>query len=169
MERTSQQGRNFMSRSVVSVRRHPVVPVVLTLILILGAILALGIRNENEDVATNLTPIAPNVPAQDLNQVPVGLEKAKLTLKGGKFAESGLLLQQNQPTVLNIDNSDNQAYQLQFVPNLVGPTAIAAATTTQIEFTDPDRGIYEAQLLDPDTGQVMAKLTVEIETPAGDP
>jgi hypothetical protein len=102
----------------------------------------LSAAREPEDAATNLTPIAPNVPEQDLADVPQGLEEASLTIDGGKFVDRGLSLQQNQPTVLRIINRDDQSYQLQIVPAFVDPTPIAASTTTQIEITDPDGATY---------------------------
>jgi hypothetical protein len=48
------------------------------------------------------------------------------------------------------------------------PTAIAAATTTQIELTDPDGATYELQLLAATGNQVLARLGIDIETPQGD-
>jgi hypothetical protein len=168
MERTSQADRKVYSGIDGALRRHRA-PVVLGLIILLAATLMVGVRANKEDVATNPITIAPDVPSQDLNQVPQGLEEARLTVGGGRFQENSLFIEQNQPMVLRIVNRDNQAYQLQIMPDLVSPMAIAAATTTQIEFTDPNAGIYEGQLLDPDTGQVVAKLTVDVEKPAGDP
>jgi hypothetical protein len=168
MEHTSQGEQSVLPGIDGPLRRHRAL-LVLGLIILLTASLMLGVRANNEDVATNFTPIAPNVPAQDLNQVPEGLEAAQLTVGGGTFQENVLFIGQNQPTVLTIVNRDDQAYQLQIVPDLVGSTAIAAATSTEIEFTDPDPGVYEAQLLEPNTGQAVAKLTVEVETPAGNP
>jgi hypothetical protein len=137
------------------------------LVVLVASILILGGCGTTNDVATNLPPIVPDASPQDLADVPQGLEEASLTIEGGRFAQRELILQQNQPTVLHVANHDGRDYQLQITPNLVDPTAVAATTVTQIEFTDPDAGTYQAKLLQPDTGNILATLNVEIETPMG--
>jgi hypothetical protein len=86
----------------------------------------------------------------------------------GKFDEQQLALQQNQPTILYINPRDGQGYQFQIVPNLVDATAIAAATPTKIEFTGPSGTADEAQLPSEDGSQVLARMPVEVQRPAGD-
>jgi hypothetical protein len=138
----------------------------------LGALLALMLLlsacGGTQDVSNNLTPIAPNVPENDLAKVPAGLEEATVTIENGTFAERDLSLQVNQQTVLNVNNRDDVVYQLQIVPNLVIPTQIGAATTTQLELTTPNAGTFEAQILGQD-GKVLATLPVNVETPDGNP
>jgi len=108
------------------------------------------------------------VPEQNLAKVPPGVEAATLTNQGGAFLEHDLSFEVIQPTILNVVNRDDRGYQLQVVPNLVDPKAIAASATTHLDLTDPDAGTDEMQLLAADGGQVVARLSVDVETPQGD-
>jgi hypothetical protein len=121
--------------------------------------------SESEDPAAPAV-VNPDVTPNGDAVVPDGLELGRLTVKGGAFDSDELVLQVDQPTVLQMDNEDGTAYRFQIV-GLVDPTAVAPSGETTIDFTDPNAGTFEGRLLPQSGENTLDTITVVIQNPDG--
>lgn len=133
-----------------------------TLIVFLsGLLVACG---DEEEVATD-REVVPDVTPAASDELPQGIEAATLEISDGEFVADELLLQQGEPTVLRVINSDDTAYQLE-IGDLVPATSIPAGATTEVEFTTPKAGTYTGQLQAED-GAPVSEFVVTVQPPGG--
>lgn len=132
-----------------------------SIVLLLGLLVACG--NE-EEVATD-REVVPDVTPAASDELPQGIEAATLEISDGEFVADELVLQQGEPTVLRVINSDDTAYQLE-IGDLVPATTIPASATTDVEFTTPKAGTYTGQLQAED-GTLVSEFAVIVQAPGG--
>ncbi len=119
---------------------------------------------EDEEVA-NQRQVALRVTPTAIAALPPGIEEATLHIRDGQFGVDQLLLQEDEPTVLHVVNTDERAYRLRIVEDLVTATPIAPSTTTPLGFTTPDAGRYEGQLLAAEGDEVLDTVAVIVQSP----
>ncbi len=88
------------------------------------------------------------------DEIPEGIETATIEITDGAYGVDELLLQQDQPTVLDVVNNDDQAYTLE-IADLVNDTEIPAGATAET---------YEGRLLAED-GTVLSEMRVIVQAP----
>jgi hypothetical protein len=107
-----------------------------------------------------------NVTPENRADVPPRVEEVSIKIQDGKIDTETLTLQQDEPSVLHVENADNQAYKIEITPNLVTPTDIAASTATDVKFTTPNADRYELKLLPASgTGDPLDTLQVIVQAP----
>lgn len=112
---------------------------------------------EERDVVPAVTPSA-------LAALPEGVEVASIVIQDGEFQTSEIILQEDEPSVLSVDNQDDRAYRLQ-IGDLVTPTEIRANAVTEVKFTTPIPEEYEAELLAEEEDDVIATIPVVVISP----
>ena len=133
---------------------------ILLLPLCLMFVVACG--DEDEEVATD-TLTVPEVTPGASDEIPEGIETATIEITDGAYGVDELLLQQDQPTVLDVVNNDDQAYTLE-IADLVNDTEIPAGATVEVEFTTPTAETYEGRLL-AENGTVLSEMRVIVQAP----
>jgi len=118
--------------------------------------------DEDEEVATDRLTV-PEVAPGASDELPQGIESATVEITNAEFGVDELLLQQAEPTVLDVVNNDEEDYTLQ-IGDLVGDTLIPAGTTVEVEFTTPTAETYEGRLLAAD-GTVLSEMRVIVQAP----
>jgi cupredoxin-like protein len=98
---------------------------------------------------------------------PVGVQTTDVKVSGGKFSVDAIALQEDRPSVVNIDNADATPYRFQIAPDLVVATPVAASTTTSISFTNPKAGAYKGDLLPAQGDQPLDSLDVNVQSASG--
>lgn len=134
-----------------------------SILLCLPVLLLMGC-GEEEEVAENPVLI-PDTSPTAIADLPEEIEEATIEIASGEFGVDNLVLQEGAPTVLFVVNADDQPYRFQIVEDLLTATAIAAGTTTEINFTTPNAATYEGQLLGADTDEVLDTLDVVVQAP----
>jgi len=132
-----------------------------SVVLLSGLLVACG---GEEEVATD-REVVPDVTPAASDELPQGIEAATVEISDGELVADELLLQQGEPTVLRVINSDDTAYLLE-IGDLVPATAIPASATTDVEFTTPKAGTYTGQLQGED-GTPVSEFTVTVQPPGG--
>lgn len=128
----------------------------------LGPFLVAGC-GEDDEVAREREAV-PSVTPTALAGLPGGVEVAELTIVDGEFDVGELILQEDEPTVLNIVNHDDRTYRFR-IGDVLTPTEIAADTTTRLEFTTPNPNHSTGQLLAANTDDVLDEINVLILAP----
>ena len=109
-----------------------------------------------------------NVSPVNRADVPPGVEEVSISIKGGKIETETLTFQQNEPSVLHVENADTSSYQIRITPDLVTDTDVAPSKTTDIKFTTPNANRYELQLrLAGSTGDPIDTLDVIVQSAGG--
>ena len=123
--------------------------------------------DESKTVDEDVVPV--QVSPGNLNEVPEGVEEVSISISGGAIELESVTLQQNEPTILHIDNQDQAAYSIQIVPNLVTPTTVGASSITDVSFTTPNANRYTLELRVADgTGAPLDTVDVLVQSPGGD-
>lgn len=112
------------------------------------------------DAGTTTTPEAV-MEADSLAPLPPTTETSGLVVENGDFTVERLTLIEDVPTVLHFVNSDNQIYVFE-IDDLVVAREVPPNELSVIEFTTPSAGTYPAQLIDVDSGAVLAAIPVEV-------
>lgn len=133
------------------------------LFLLMAPLAACG--SDDEEVATDRETV-PNLSPEAADELPQGVETAELVIEDGDFAVDELILHRGDPTELDVVNRDDQAYQFA-IGDLVTAQDIPAGETVTIGFTTPDADTYVGQLLDPDSGDVLAEVSVIVDAAGG--
>lgn len=135
------------------------------LILATGALLAAmmiatACTDDDTEVATD--PVRdPSASPTALAEVPASIEVAQVTIEDGSFDVDEIILQQGEPSILEVTNQDDRAYRLQ-IGDLLAPTDIPQGTTTRVEFTTPSSDQYEGELLASDGDDVVDDVLVTV-------
>lgn len=132
------------------------------LLIPLCLVLLVACGDEDEEVATDRL-VVPEVTPGASDELPQGIESATIEVSDGAFGVDELLLQQAEPTVLDVVNNDDEDYTFR-IDDLVGDTLIPAGTTVEIEFTTPSAETYEGRLLAAD-GTVLSEMRVIVQAP----
>lgn len=111
--------------------------------------------------------VPPAVSPPASSSQPNDIEALIVGVSNGQFAVDDIVLLEDAPTVLHLENRDDQAYRLQIEPALVNLTPIPAATTTIVSFTTPNAGEFEGQLLGTDSAEVLDTVRVVVRAPGG--
>ncbi len=119
----------------------------------------------DEEVATDRTGV-PDVSPRAADELPQDVETAELVIEDGDFTVDELIVHRGDPTELDVVNRDDQAYQFA-IKDLVTAQDIPAGETSTIGFTTPNAGTYSGQLLDPDSGDVLAEVSVIVDAAGG--
>ncbi len=134
--------------------------------LLAAVILAvLASRDDEAEVATEREDVPETTPTA-LAALPGGVEETALTVQGGAFAVNELVLQEGEPTELDVVNGDGVPYRLR-IGDLITPTPIDANGVTVVKFTTPIASTYEGQLLAAEGDEVLDTLRVVIRSPGG--
>lgn len=115
-------------------------------------------------VATDPT-VPPAVSPPAISLLPDDIEAVTVAVTGGRFGVEDIRLLEGAPTVLHLENRDEDVYRLQIVPALVNPTSISARTTTVVSFTTPNAGEFEGQLLRANSAEVLDTVRVIVRAP----
>jgi hypothetical protein len=121
---------------------------------------------EGSEVATDQVRI-PEVTAAALPLLPEGIEETTIVITHGAFDVESVLLQEGEPTVLHVVNTDDRAYRLRIGEDLVTFTMIAAGTTTDVKFTTPNANSYDGHLLAAEGDEVVDTVRVRVQSPGG--
>lgn len=132
------------------------------LLVPLCLVLLVACGDDDVEVATETLNV-PEVTPGASDELPEGIEVASIEITDGTFGVDELLLQQGQPTVLDIVNNDDEDYTFR-IGDLVGDTLIPAGTTVEIEFTTPTAETYEGELLAADS-TVLSEMRVIVQAP----
>ena len=97
-------------------------------------------ESDDRDTFGNVTP-------EQRADVPVEVEEISVTIREAEFEVETITLQEDEPSIIHVDNTDTEAYRIQITPELVTPTDIPASVMTGVEFTTPNAGRYELELL----------------------
>lgn len=87
-------------------------------------------------------------------------------IEDGDFTVDELVLHRGEPTQLDVINRDDQAYQFA-IDNLVTAQDSPAGETVTIGFTTPDPKAYTGQLRDAESGEIVADVSVIVDTTGG--
>jgi len=93
--------------------------------------------------------------------VPVEVGEVSITISEAEFEVETITLQEDEPSIVHVDNTDSEAYRIQIMPELVTPTDIPASVMTDVEFTTPNPGRFELELL-PATGSDEPLDTIDV-------
>lgn len=99
-----------------------------------------------------------------LAEMPQDINVARITIKDGAFSVEEVIVQQAEPSILNVENQDGRAYRFE-IDDIVAPTDVAANTTTRVAFTAPKADRYTGKLLAVDSDAVIAQITVDVSAP----
>lgn len=136
----------------------------LTSILLIPLCLALLVACGDEECeVAKETLNVPEVTTGASDELPEGIEVATVEITDGAFSVDELLLQQAEPTVLDVVNNDDEDYTLR-IGDLVGDTLIPAGASVEVEFTTPSAETYEGRLLSAD-GTVLSEMRVIVQAP----
>ncbi len=91
-------------------------------------------------------------------------EELTLVVENGEFDESDIELMEGRPTILLVENRDDEAYRLN-IGDLVVNEGIPAGTTTRVEFTTPVVEDYEAELLPAEGDEALDTMQVRVIGP----
>lgn len=162
----AQSGESTFQRRGSASQGHPALLRV-ALLLILPLVLVGCLHEEDSEGATEREGVPETTPTA-LSDLPQGIEAAEIVVEGGDFTVDDLNLLAGEPTELQVINRDSQAYRLQ-IENLVVATPIAANATSDVEFTTPNPGEFEGQLLAEEEDEVLDTLRVVVRSPGGAP
>lgn len=137
-----------------SLARILLVPLCLMLLVACG--------DEDDEVATDRLTV-PEVTPGASDELPQGIETATIEITDGAFGVEELLLQEDEPTALDVVNNDDEDYTFQ-IADLVGDTLIPAGATVEVEFTTPTADTYTGRLLAED-GTVLSEMRVIVQAP----
>jgi hypothetical protein len=129
-------------------------------LLLALALTACGDDDEVE-VATERQEV-PEVTPTALAALPEGVEQAALAIVDGGFDVEELVLQAQEPTVLEIVNHDEEGYVLQ-IGDLVTPTPIEPSAVTEVKFTTPKPAIYTARISPIGSSEVVDEIRVIVQ------
>lgn len=135
--------------------------------LALIAIIPLLIIGCNEDDANTSvedepftgSPTALAARSEDTEQVNLIIEEAQ-------FDTDGIDLQEDESTIILVSNQDSVSYIFR-IEGLVNDMPVPANQETKIEFTQPNEGTYEAELVPETGGDAIDTLDVEVAPPEG--
>ena len=113
-----------------------------------------AVEAKHQELSLNATPAA----SADAS---AGVNTVTLTIKSGKFEQDELVLLQNRPTKLYIQNKDDSDYEFEIV-NMVKQAKIDGNHETVLEFTTPNEGFYNARLVTGNDLFLKAKLAVVV-------
>ncbi len=119
-----------------------------------------------EEIATERESTIDVSPAA-IASLPEDIEEASVTVANGMFGVDVIRLLEGVPTVLHVTNEDDRAYRLQIVEDLVTAAPIASNATTDIEFTTPNAGEFEGQLLPDEGDDVLDTVQVIVRSAGG--
>ena len=100
--------------------------------------------------------------ARDPVRIPDVNPTAQVSITDGSFSVEEVVLQQLEPTIIEVTNHDDRAYRLE-IADLVSPAEIAPNTLTQVEFTTPDDGLFTGALLAADNDEVLDTVFVAVQ------
>ncbi|MDQ3043942.1 MAG: cupredoxin domain-containing protein [Chloroflexota bacterium] len=125
------------------------------------AVLLVACGDDDTEVADSqvVAPIGSPIAVDELDE---GTEGATITIRDGGIVEEDLRLQKDQPTVLHIVNEDDSAYRFR-INGLVTMVEIAAATTTDLEFTTPTVVSVDGELLPNDGASEDPIDTIQVD------
>jgi hypothetical protein len=91
-------------------------------------------------------------------------EEVAVTISDGSFDTREIRLQEGTPTLMRVTNNDDQDYVLR-IGDLVLDTALPAGETTDVGFTTPVAGEYQAVLLDGPDGEEQDSVLLNVAIP----
>lgn len=132
----------------------------------LGLIMFLTTGCSPRDMAVANDPtVPPAVSPVVISSMPNDIEAVTVAVNGGQFAVEDIQLLEGAPTVLHLENGDDDNYRLQIVPAVVNPTPIPGNATTVVSFTTPNAGEFEGQLLKSESSEVLDTVRVIVRAP----
>ncbi len=137
-------------------RRNVLAALTLSLVLMTSACI-----EDDTEVARDPVRI-PDVNPTAIAALPGGIEVAQVSITDGSFSVEEVVLQQLEPTIIEVTNHDDRAYRLE-IADLVSPAEIAPNTLTQVEFTTPDDGLFTGALLAADNDEVLDTVFVAVQ------
>jgi hypothetical protein len=105
----------------------------------------------------------PDASPTALDDLPDDIEEATVSIAGGAFGVDEIVLREDEPTVLRVDNRDDLGYFLG-IGDLVPAAAIPARRVTEIQFTTPNAGVYEGRLVASDEATVLDTVRVIVQS-----
>lgn len=99
---------------------------------------------------------------------PERAEELTLTIEGGTFNEDSLSVQQDELTVIHVENKDDRAYRVRF-GEVVAMEEIAPSATTDVAFNAPNTVQVDGQLLAADSDTVLDTIQFTVQSPSGNP
>jgi hypothetical protein len=156
------QSRDLASQRSVSISQGGRALLRLAVLLVLPLVLVGCLHQEDREGATE-REVVPETTPTALADLPQGIEAAELVVEDGDFAVEELNLLAGEPTDLRVANRDSRAYRLQ-IEDLVVATPIAANATSEVEFTTPNPGEFEGQLLAEEEDEVLDTLRVVVRS-----
>lgn len=93
-----------------------------------------------------------------------GTEELVVVIEDGEFEDGDIELQVDQPTILVVENRDEEAYRLT-IGDLVVGEALPAGTATRVEFTTPVVEDYTAELLPAEGDEALDTMEVRVIGP----
>lgn len=137
------------------------------MIVLCGVMLVAACMDDDDDVADEIEGdvIGSPTAAAGLEE---DIEEVSIEITDGELSEDGVVLIEERPSILRVQNNDDVAYVLRIDPLVVG-SVIPAGDSTSIEFTTPVSNEYTGELL-PETGdEPLDTMTVEVISPIGVP
>jgi len=130
-------------------------------LLLAASVLACG----DDDTEVARDPVRPSDASPTaLAEVPGSVEVAQVTIDEGAFGVEEVVVQRLEPTIIRVDNQDDQAYRLR-IDELLAPAEIPPGTVTDVEFTTPSEGRYDGALLAAEDDEVLAAIVVTVIAP----
>lgn len=147
------------------IRRSLRLAMIATLSVVMLLAVACGDDDDIADVAQDTSEQFTGSPTASAGQ-DEGTEELVVTIEDGEFADGDIQLQQNQPTILLVENRDDVAYRLT-IGELVVNEGLPAGTTTRVEFTTPVVEDYPAELLPAEGEEALDTMEVRVIGPGG--
>ncbi len=115
------------------------------------------------DVAQDANEVFTGSPTASAGQEE-GTEELVVVIEDGEFEDGDIELQVNQPTILLVENRDDEAYRLS-IGDLVVNEGLPAGTTVRVEFTTPVVEDYTAELLPGEGDETLDTMEVRVIGP----
>jgi hypothetical protein len=131
-----------------------------TVILLVASTLLLAACSDDSKESDDRDTFGNVTPEQRAN-VPVEVEEVTIAISDGEFDVETITLQEDEPSIVHVENADGQAYRVQITPELVTPTDIPASAATDVKFTTPNADRYELELL-PASGSDEALDSIDV-------
>ena len=131
-----------------------------TVILLAASTLLLAACSDDSKESNDRDTFGNVTPEQRAN-VPVEVEEVTIAISDGEFDVETITLQEDEPSIVHVENADGQAYRVQITPELVTPTDIPASAATDVKFTTPNADRYELELL-PASGSDEALDSIDV-------
>ena len=130
---------------------------------LLGVLMLAGSACIEDDTEVARDPVrVPTVTPTAIAALPGGIEVAQLAINDGSFVVEEVVLQQLEPTILEVINHDDRPYRLR-IGDLLTVTEIPADTTRRIEFTTPSAMIYTGELVAAESDDVLDEVFVTVQ------